>query len=191
MSNDTHPTSGTPAQAALSVQFAAGDKACVVFEASRGEGPRSGSIPTLVGALLASSLARMGEGQVSGHLLDTVERVAGAFAAMRQPSVLPQGLTLVEPDEIEEAQTVCTVLLPSEGSDFVRGVFATDDPDVVYKAFLYGLQYAVDSLPPESLVALSSVLKGVAAHFRDSLQWPDAATVERELAAGKAGISGR
>jgi hypothetical protein len=179
------------AQASLSVQFAPGGKACVVFQAKRGEGPRSGSIPTLIGALLASSLARMGEGQGSARLLDTVERAAVAFATMRQPNVLPHGMALVEPDQMHEGQTVCTMLIPTEGADFVRGVFAIEDPDVAYKAFLYGLQYAVDSLPPESLVALSSILKGVVSHFRDSMQWPDAATVERELAAGKAGISGR
>lgn len=179
------------AQASLSVQFAPGGRACVVFQAGRSEGPRSGSIPTLVGALLASSLARMGEGPRSGQLLSLVERAAAAFASMRQPKILPAGMSLVEADQLQGGQTVCAVLIPSDGTDFVRGIFATDDPEVVHQAFLYGLQFAVESLPPESLVALAAVLKGVANHFRAGLQWPDPATVERELAAGKAGITGR
>jgi hypothetical protein len=178
------------AQASLSVHFAPGDKACVVFEADRGEGPRSGAIPTLTAALLASSLARMGRNAQSEDLLEMVARAAAAFAGMRQPNVLPDGLELVEPDQIQGARAVCTILLPAEGSDFVKSVFASDEPDVAYKAFLYTLQFAVESLPPESLVALSSVLKGVSEHFRSSIQWPDPVTMERELAAGKAGITG-
>lgn len=182
-------TNTLDAQAALSVHFGQGGNACVVFQASRGEGPRSGSIPTLVGALLASSLARMGRTATSERLLDSVERAANLFASMSQPNILPPDMKLVQLDELADAQTVCTILIPTEGQDFVRAVFAVDDHDVAYKAFLYGLQYAIDSLTPETLVALSGVLKGVAGHFRSSIQWPDAATVERELAAGKAGLT--
>jgi len=177
------------AQAALTVRFGQGGNACVVFLASKGEGPRSGSVPTLVGALLASSLARMGRGPQSDRLLTTVERSAALFASMSQPNVLPPEMKLVHPEELADAQTVCTVLIPSEGKEFVRSVFSSDDADVAYKAFLYALQYAIDNLAPETLVALSSVLRGVAARFRGVAIWPDAATIERELADGKAGIS--
>lgn len=177
------------AQAALTVQFGSGGDACVVFHANRGEGPRSGSVPTLVGALLASSLARMGPGSQSENLLKTVERSAALFATMSQPNVLPPEMRLVHPDEIGTANTVCTVLIPTEGKEFVKSVFSVNDADVAYKAFLYGLQYAIDSLAPETLVALSSVLRGVAGRFRGVVEWPDAVTIERELAEGKAGIS--
>ena len=179
------------AQVALSVKFAEGGQACVVFRADRGEGPRSGAIPTLVGALLAGSLARMGPGEAAAALMHTVERAAHAFAAMGQPSVLPEGLKLVEPDQLASAETLCTILIPAAGDDFVRGVFASDDPDVAYKAFLYGLQFAIDSLPPESLVALASVLKNVVAHFQNSPEWPSPAAVERDLATGEAGLNAR
>jgi hypothetical protein len=62
---------------------------------------------------------------------------------------------------------------------------------VAYRAFLYTLQFGIESLPPESLVALSSVLRGVVQYFKAAAAWPDPATIERELAAGKAGIAGR
>ncbi len=177
------------AQAALSVRFGEGGNACVIFRASRGEGPRSGSIPTLVGALLAGSLARMGRTAASDKLLASVERAANLFASMSQPNILPPDMKLVDPADIGDAHTVCTIFIPTEGQDFVRAVFAQDDPDVAYKSFLYGLQYAIDSLAPETLVAMSSVLKGVVGHFRSSKQWPDPTTVEQELAAGKAGLT--
>jgi len=179
------------AQASLSVRFAPGGRACVVFQAERGEGPRSGAIPTLTGALLASTLARMGPTPQAEQLLRTAERAAEAFASMRQPSFLPDDMTLVDADELGEAETMCTMLLPAEGDDFVKSVFATEDPDVAYRSFLYSLQYAVENLPPEALVALSSVLKGVTGRFRSGVAWPDAPTIERELAAGKAGITGQ
>lgn len=177
------------AQAALTVQFGSGGDACVIFRASHGEGPRSGSVPTLVGALLASSLARMGRGPQSDKLLATVERAAGLFASLSQPNVLPPEMRLVHPEDLANGQTVCTMLIPTEGKEFVRGVFSVDDADVAYKAFLYGLQYAIDNLAPETLVALASVLRGVAGRFRGAAEWPDAATIEQELADGKAGIS--
>jgi len=179
------------AQAALTVRLADAGRACVVFRGDRGEGPRTGAIPTLVGALLASTLARLGDGEQAQDLLVTVERTAGAFASMAQPNVLPAGLKLVEPDDLAEAKDVCTILIPADGDAFVRGVFQTDDPDVSYQAFLYAVQFGIESLPPESLVAMSSVLRGVVQYFKSAETWPDPATIEEQLAAGKAGITGR
>lgn len=179
------------AQAALSVRLADAGRACVVFQAERGEGPRTGSIPTLVGALLACALARLGDGPESRELLVSAERTAGAFASMAQPQVLPEGLELVEQDDVAQAQAVCTVMIPADGEAFVRGAFASADPEEAYRAFLYALQFAVVSLPPDSLVALSSVLRGVARYFKSAETWPDPQTVEALLAEGRAGISGR
>lgn len=184
---EKHPA----ADVTLSVRLAEDDRACVVFRAPRGEGPRTGAIPTMVGALLASTLARLGPGPHGQRLLRDAERTAGTFAHMGQPNILPQGVRIVEPDELDEAHEVCTVLMPSDGDAFVRSVFRTDDPEISYKAFLFALQHALDSLTPDTLVSLSSVLRGVVSNFKNAVTWPDIDSTEQALAAGRLGLQRR
>lgn len=185
---EKHPA----ADVTLSVRLAEGDRACVVFRAPRGEGPRTGAIPTLVGALLASALARIGPGEQGRRLLRDAERAAGTFAHMGQPNILPQGVRIVEPGELDEAHEVCTILMPAaDGDAFVRSVFRTDDGETAYKAFLFALQHALDSLTPDTLVSLSSVLRGVVSHFKEAETWPTAEATEQALAAGRMGLQRR
>lgn len=181
---EKHPA----ADVTLSVRLAEGDRACVVFRAPRGEGPRTGAIPTMVGALLASTLARVGPSQQGERLLRDAERAAGTFAHMGQPNILPQGVRIVEPDELDESHEVCTILMPSDGDAFVRSVFRTDDGEIAYKAFLFALQHALDSLTPDTLVSLSSVLRGVVGHFKEADNWPGIDETERALAEGRIGL---